>query len=181
MSKKMTNCKVCGAEIAKGATCPHCGAKSKKGCLPIILAVLAIMVVIGMIGGGSEDEPAKNAEAAPTTKEEVEAITYTSYTVKQLVDDLNNNALKAEQTYQNQYVELTGRLSVIDSDGAYISLWSTGSDFSFYSVLCYMQNDAQVEQVMDMAVGDTITVRGQITDIGEVLGYMLDIDEFVIE
>lgn len=31
MNKKMTNCKVCGTEIAKNAKrCPHCGAKNKK-------------------------------------------------------------------------------------------------------------------------------------------------------
>lgn len=70
MSKKLTNCKVCGAKIAKGATCPHCGAKNKKGCLPSVLIALAIIAIIGMIGGGgSEDEPVKNAETETTDVE----------------------------------------------------------------------------------------------------------------
>lgn len=32
---------------------------------------------------------------------------------------------------------------------------------------------------MDMSVGDTMTVKGKITEVGEVLGYYLDIDEVV--
>lgn len=54
-NSKMINCKVCGAEIAKNAkTCPNCGAKNSK---PIFARwwfwVLAIVIIIGAIGGNS--------------------------------------------------------------------------------------------------------------------------------
>ena len=34
---------------------------------------------------------------------------------------------------------------------------------------------------MEMSKGDMVTVRGKITDVGEIMGYTLDIDEFVTE
>jgi hypothetical protein len=30
---------------------------------------------------------------------------------------------------------------------------------------------------MNMIIGDTVTIRGKCTDVGEVLGYYLDIQE----
>ena len=45
--------------------------------------------------------------------------TYTSVTVAQLKDDLNDNALNAANTWKNKYVKVTGILSNIDSDGEY--------------------------------------------------------------
>ena len=45
---KMTQCKVCGAQIAKSASvCPHCGAKRKKhGFLKLLLLIAVIVVVV---------------------------------------------------------------------------------------------------------------------------------------
>ena len=42
-------------------------------------------------------------------------------------------------------------------------------------VQCYIQNDEQLEKVLEMKIGDTITLKGQITEVGEVMGYSLDI------
>jgi len=35
------------------------------------------------------------------------------------------------------------------------------------------------QNVMELSVGDPVTVRGKITSVGEVLGYSLNIDSFV--
>ena len=190
MSKKMVSCRTCGADIAKSAkVCPSCGAKNKK---PIYkrwwLWVLVVLLVIGMFGGSGDGEqveasaPSQNdpKPTAPVEPAPEPVIEYTEYTVKQLVDDLSANALKAEQTYQGQYVELTGVLSVIDSDGKYISLYPP-NEFVLMSVQCYIQNDTQRGQVMEMSKGDMVTVRGKITDVGEIMGYTLNIDEIVAE
>ena len=45
------------------------------------------------------------------------------------------------------------------------------------SVQCYIKNDDQKTAIMDMSIGDTVIVKGKITDVGEVMGYSLDIDE----
>lgn len=58
---KMTNCKICGADIAKSAkVCPACGAKQKK---PVVLIVIAVIFAIGIIGaalGGNSPEKVGN-------------------------------------------------------------------------------------------------------------------------
>lgn len=44
-------------------------------------------------------------------------------------------------------------------------------------VQCYIMSEDQKSAVMDMTIGDTLMVKGKIIDVGEVLGYSLDIDE----
>ena len=56
---KLTNCKTCGAEVAKNAkACPSCGAKikNKKGLLIGIIAIFVLVVIIVSVGGGEEPQ-----------------------------------------------------------------------------------------------------------------------------
>jgi hypothetical protein len=99
--------------------------------------------------------------------------------VTELFDMLSGNALNAQNTFKGQYVELTGYLETIDSNGRYISVGADPGDYTYLldSVHCMIRrNSGQLEQIMEMKTGDPITVRGRITDVGEVLGYYLDID-----
>ena len=176
---KMKNCKSCNAEIAASAkTCPHCGAKNKK---PIFLRpwfiALILIVVVAVFAGGGSDEPAPAGGDTTEPKTEEQVIEYKTYDVGTLVDDLEANAMKASETYLDQYVELSGQLSVIDSSGSYFSIERTGGEFELYSVTCYFQNDEQKQIIMDAAIGDVLTVKGQITDVGEIMGYNLDVEE----
>ena len=174
---KMKNCKACGAEIATSAkSCPKCGAKNKK---PIwkqwwvwILVVIIPFAAICGIAGNSDTNP---SDTNTTTIQE--PINYIEVSVADMIDSLNTNALKAEKTYDGQYLEVTGRLGNIDSEGSYITLY--GGDFDFTGVQCYIQNDEQLNFVMDMVDDNTYTVRVKITDVGEVIGYQADIIEFV--
>ena len=186
-SKKLTQCKSCGAEIAKSAkTCPQCGAKNKK---PIYkrwwLWALVIVFVIGLVPGGEGDQveasaPPASEQTAKTPAKPVEpapepVIEYAAYTADEMMADLKANAMKAEQKYDDQYVEITGRLSVIDSDGRYISLFPD-DPFAIVGVQCFIKTDEQRKKVMDMSVGDTVTLQGKITDVGEIMAYTLNID-----
>ena len=76
-------------------------------------------------------------------------------------------------------MELTGRLNVIDSSGKYISFVPTDDEFAIMGVQCYIKTEEQKAAVMEMSIGDTLVVKGKIKDVGEVLGYSLDIDEVV--
>ena len=126
MANKMKVCNHCGNEIASSAkVCPHCGAKIKK---PIykrvwfwVLAVFIVACIGGGIGGskGSSGSNSAKKETAPEKKEE---ITYTAVTVEELADALDKNAAAASDQYKGQYIELTGRLDNIDSDGKYIGV-----------------------------------------------------------
>ena len=167
MSKKMKHCAVCGEEIASSAkVCPKCGAANKKPIyqqgwfiVVIIIGVLAIMVSTG-----------------GTSEENKEDISYTAYTVDQLMEDLNKNAANASGVYKDQYVELTGRLAVIDSDGKYISIHPLKDQWTIIGVQCSIENEEQKNAVMQMAIDDTIVVRGKITGVGEIFGYYRDMD-----
>lgn len=194
MAGKMTTCKHCGAEIAAGAkVCPQCGGKNKKPLYKrpwfIILIVVILLGAVGSAGGGDK-EPQEGVTTAGSQSMEPQAgdaqsseepqepeIVYTPYEVQTLMDDLQENALKAAQTYEDQYVELTGDLNVVDSSGKYISITPSGDQFAFIGVQCYLKSDEQRDVVMNSAIGDRLIVKGKITSVGEVMGYSLDIDE----
>lgn len=65
---KLVKCKTCGNDIAKTAdTCPHCGAKNKRGCgCGVVIVVLLILLSIGaaMATGKSNAPASHNAPAA---------------------------------------------------------------------------------------------------------------------
>ena len=194
MTAKLKKCKVCGADMAASAKhCPQCGAKSKK---PFYKKwwfwLIVALVAIGTAGGSSveSDTPQEAVSATVSTPQEKPAaeskpaekpaeISYTHYNVTELFDALSGNALKAEKTFQDQYVEIEGYLSVIDSDGSYISVGAHPDDYDYFlqGVQCYVKkNAALLDQIMEMNIDDPIVVRGKITDIGEVLGYQMDMD-----
>lgn len=183
MKNPMKACSACGAEMAKNAkACPHCGAKNKK---PIYKKwwfwLIVVILVVGLAGGSNgsdQEETPSAAEAEAESKPETEQISYTHYNVTELFDALKGNALKAEKTFQDQYVELEGFVSNIDSDGDYISIGAAPDDYDYLleSVQCYIKTDEQLEQIMEVNVDDSIVIRGKIKSIGEVMGYSLDID-----
>lgn len=179
--EKTKKCKHCKMDIPKDAKiCPHCRKKQKSGILKWVVLILIIGVVIGAVTGEdkSADSTAKQTEAtaSDSQKQGSESIEYTSVSVNDMMDALNNNAMGASDKYKGKYLEITGKLTNIDAAGKYIDLMADG-DFEIIGVQCYIKNDDQKAQVASMAKGDTITLKGKCTDVGEVLGYSLDIDE----
>ena len=57
-----------------------------------------------------------------------------------------------------------------------IDLMADG-DFEIIGVQCYIKNDDQKAKISSLTKGDTVTLKGKCTDVGEVLGYSLDITE----
>lgn len=147
---------------------------SKKGfgCFNIIAVLIFIVIVSNLIGaiGGTPDNDNSSSTAS-------QSITYTTYDVSDLMDDLDSNSLKASDKYKDQYVRLTGQLNVIDSSGKYISITPTGEEYAITGVLCNINSEDQKKAIADMSIGDKIVVKGKISDVGEVLGYTLDMDE----
>lgn len=67
---KLTNCKVCGAEIAESTkNCPSCGAKTKKKS-PVLIGAIVLVVLIGIIASMGEDDKPKKVDSNTTTKVE---------------------------------------------------------------------------------------------------------------
>ena len=128
--------------------------------------ILIVVVIIGVVGAAGSGED----------KVEPEQIVYSQYDVSTLLTDLDENALKAAETYEGQYVSLTGEIGTIDSSGKYIDLFPTDDEWAIIGVQCYITNDEQKAAIMELSTGDAVTVEGKITSVGEVLGYSLDID-----
>lgn len=179
--EKTKKCKHCKMDIPKDAKiCPHCRKKQKSGILKWVVLILIIGVVIGAVTGEdkSADSTTKQTEATASDnqKQESESIEYTSVSVNDMMDALNNNAMGASDKYKGKYLEITGKLTNIDAAGKYIDLMADG-DFEIIGVQCYIKNDDQKAKIASMSKGDTVTLKGKCTDVGEVLGYSLDIDE----
>lgn len=179
--EKTKKCKHCKMDIPKDAKiCPHCRKKQKSGILKWVVLILIIGVVIGAVTGEdkSTDSTTKQTEAtaSDSQKQESESIEYISASVNDMMDALNNNAMGASDKYKGKYLEITGKLTNIDAAGKYIDLMADG-DFEIIGVQCYIKNDDQKAKIASMSKGDTVTLKGKCTDVGEVLGYSLDIDE----
>lgn len=139
-----------------------------------VLVVLVIGGIGSAIKGGSDNE----GHPAPT--KEAEKIEYTEVSADDLMNALNENALSASKTYKNTYVSVTGRLSNIDSDGKYIDIVPADDELAIIGIQCYTHGDgALVGTVSGLSKDSIVTVKGKITDVGEVIGYALDIDEIV--
>jgi hypothetical protein len=175
-NSKMKVCSTCGKEIAKSAkVCPFCGVKNKK---PIykrvwfwVLMVFLFFGIVVNLGGKSE-----NTSVSKTT-EETQQITYEKVGADKLAADLKGNAMNASETYKGKYLEITGKLNVIDAQGSYISIVDPTDSFAIIGVTCYIKGNEDVKnQIKGLSIGDTVTVKGKITDVGEVFGYSLTID-----
>lgn len=192
----MIICKECGKEFSdKAPACPNCACpneniknevntsapaknKKKRGCCSTFLFAFLIIVILVAILGNTDSKETDKSNNKVEEKENV-VIEYKKVDADTLIELLDSNALKAEKEYQDAYLEVTGKLSVIDSDGKYISI-SSSDPFSFMGIQCYIKNESQLNKVLEMEVGDVIVVKGQISEIGEVLGYTMDIDDLYI-
>ena len=180
MNKAETKqCKKCKEQINKKAKkCPHCGAKQG---MPVWLIVIIAIVVIGIIasaGGDSENSSNGGTNNDPSSQNQ-ETIEYIKVSKDDLDEALKNNAAAAKDTYNKKYLEITGKLGTIDSDLKYISLMSSTEEYDFIGIHCKIKNQEQKDIVKALTKDQEITVRGKITDVGETLGYYLDITEII--
>lgn len=192
---KMIHCKACGKEIAANAkSCPSCGAKNKKPIYKRVwfwcVLVLILMAIGSSVGenktpsdpsassvGESKTPSDPSASVGSTINEDKDVkVEYTAYSVDEMMDDLDDNPLNASEKYLKKDVEITGKLSTIDSSGNYISVLPEHDEWAVIGVHCSIKTDEQLDKLKKMSIGDKITVNGKITDVGEVLGYYLDID-----
>ncbi|KAF1084317.1 tRNA-anti-like protein [Sporotomaculum syntrophicum] len=180
----MKACKECGNEISSDAKkCPHCGKDQRNWFLQhkIITAILAIAVlmIIGSMGGEDTDTPSTSNkqstnETAVTTKGQPQEPPMV-VTVAKLVSDLDNNALNASNTYKGEYVEVTGTLVNIDSSGGYFTLEPYNDSFTFTNVQCFIEEE-HLDAVAKFTDNQQVTVVGTITDVGEIMGYSLEVE-----
>ena len=181
MAENKKHCQHCGAALpdGKNKTCPTCNKKLskpifKKWWFWVIIGVLIVAISGGASSGTDTSESTKN----PSPSDSSSKINYETVDLQKMFDELNENALKAESTYKNKNVKVTGKIRSIDSDGMYISIEPVyASEWNFETMTCYLKKDEQRDFVMTKSKGDTVTIKGKITNVRDVLGYSLNIDE----
>lgn len=181
-TEKTKKCKYCKTEIpADAKVCPQCRKKLKGGKLKWVVLIILVVAIIGAVAGESDSESGGSTTTTSSTaseqkKEEAAPIEYTAVSVNDMMSDLDSNAMGASDKYKGKYLEITGKLTNIDAAGKYIDLMADG-DFEIVGVQCYIKNDDQKAKIASMSKGDTVTLKGKCTDVGEVLGYSFDITE----
>lgn len=144
----------------------------------LILATVINAGTASLIEEGGSSSSSSSSSGSTNSSKVVE---YTPVDIDTLEDALDNNAAAAKDTYNGKYFAVTGRLSVIDSDLKYISIVSTTDEWDIIGIHCTIKNEKTKEVVKTLSKDQIITVKGKITDVGEVLGYYLDIDEIVVQ
>lgn len=191
MSEKMKKCKYCASDIpAKAKICPNCRKKLKtSGLVKFFVGFLLFLGIVANLASkdSTNNKPTKSevvdnlsivkVEEPSESESMQEEISYTAISVEQLNKELKDNALKAKETYNGTYLEVTGMLDNIDASGKYISL-ADNSGFDLLGVQCFIKDDGQKQKVMDMSTGNKYTIKVKITNVGEIIGYQADIIEF---
>ena len=120
--------------------------------------------------------------ALGSTEKDEEApkeVTYEKISVDTLENELEKNAAAAKDKYNGKYLEISGKLGTIDSDLSYISLDSRTKKWDLNGIHCSLKNEDVRNTVRKLNKEQKITVRGKITDVGEVFGYYLDAYEIL--
>lgn len=151
----------------------------------ILLLFFILMIIVAAISPTEIEKTQENeisnktTENNPTQNSTKPVRSYEKVDVDILETERKNNAAAAKEKYNGKYLEITGRLGTVDSDLYYISLLSPTDDWDFMGIHCKIKNSETKEIVKTLSKDQTIVVRGKITDVGEVLGYYLDIDEII--
>lgn len=152
----------------------------------IALSVIFILWAIGSSIGDNEKpkEVASNQTVSSNQNEkkpveEAKEIAYIKVDARKMIKELKDNGLKAQKDYKNQYVEVTGEICNIDSSGDYIGIEGVNSNFNLTPIMCYLQNDEQRDVVIKSGKGNTVVIKGKVTNVGEVMGYSIDVDEII--
>ena len=137
----------------------------KKG-TKILIGGLVLVGVISAVGGNGEDKAKTGNNSKAEVKEEV---AYTAIDMNTLMNDLESNPASAKNKYEDQYFEVTGYVNVIDADGKYFSV----RDDNEYSIIDLQVSVDKEDKdfINNLQIGQQITIKVKITDVGEVLGY----------
>lgn len=146
--------------------------------LVMAMMLLCVFGVFALGSGESSSTSEAGNQSTEATSETATEVVYEAVDLQTMFDALDENAMKAENAYQKKAIEFSCQIATFDSDGSYISVEPVGAgEWNFTTAMCYIKNDTQKEYLMEKNVGDTITIKGKVKSIGEIMGYSIDIDE----
>lgn len=104
-------------------------------------------------------------------------IKYKKYTIKQLYEDLNDNAVRAKKVHTDEYVEVTGIITEITDSGITL-YYNKYDDYYLDHVYCDLTTEKQKEYILELSKGETITLRGKIKYVDIIYPYGIDVYSF---
>lgn len=146
----------------------------------VAFAVLCLVAVIIISIVYRDELKGENVGSDPTSIQPTTGtqIQYEQVNLQDMLDELDANAMRAEEKYQDKYVEITGKITLFDSDGKYIAIEPCeASGLSLDSVKCNLTDPTHKTFLLEKSVGDVVTIRGKVVSIGEVMGYSVKIAE----
>lgn len=137
-----------------------------------LLGLLALLILISLLSNMGGDKPTPGTSSSSQPNQGASSPTAAEkpivVTSKKMGEDLKANALKASETYKGKRVQVTGPVSNIDASGAYFSL--TGGEYEIAWVRIDI-DESQKSIVSGLSQGQEVTVTGEVTGVGEVIGY----------
>ena len=170
---KTKKCKFCQSELPqKASVCPQCG-KKQGGKAKWVIAVIVVLLIFSALAGGGEKPASSSEENAPvaenstttepnkTETEENAPVEIMEISPADLLSSYEANEVKGDALYDGKTMRLSGTVGSIGKDvleEVYITF--AGEEFAITSVQCYFSDEAQIEKVMELQEGDTITLVG---------------------
>jgi hypothetical protein len=142
---KMTNCKACGKEIAKGVNkCPHCGKDQRNFFMKHkIVTIIIALIILGGIGsamGGKKDQGTKVAETTSANSKPA-----TSDTKKEDSKKNETKTFKVGDVVQLKDFKITVN-KVYNVEGNDMAAPKDGNEF--VAVDCTVENISKEEQAV---------------------------------
>lgn len=176
---KLTVCKVCGNQVAKGAkVCPHCGAKVKKP--PIILIVLGVFILIGIIGsalggGGDEDNLPENASTTPSTTPSIaqsaDPEQASTPIINKELDVSDYTKIDADVLFEyGNYMQgekVVTVITIADATSGFLKANTSNNDSLFFSINCEFEDRDYPKQFEEES---TVTIAGEIKEDDSPIG-----------
>lgn len=145
-------------------------------------AVIFILSIIACSTGGMVDED-KNVDSVPMNsdkkevKKEEKKIEYIKVSAKDLINNYEDNELKADSMYKDKHLEITGTVDSIDKILGSISVTlGTGKDFEVTQISCYFDDKYEAD-VAELKKDSEVIITG----LCEGKGWNVDIKDCEIK
>lgn len=99
-------------------------------------------------------------------------------TADEMLDDLNNDVTRAKVKYMGCTIELIGLLDGFSDDGKTFTLRNVLLDYS-QKVTCSVPKNIQASALALASYGDYVTIRGQVTQAEQSVGYTVQTFDIV--
>lgn len=123
------------------------------------------------------DEERKSAEKAIAEQEkrEKERNKYEEVSIYTLQNQLETNAARAQRNWKGKYVRIVGGVvKSIESSARFVNI-DVPDGYGIKAVTCIPKNDVVKKDLYNINTNQYVTVVGQITDVGEILGYTVQL------